>query len=374
MIGEGQHTSNLKISDIKIYPFDIPLKDVFQIATMSISDAQNVLIHIITNQGIDGWGEAASFHALVGETQLINFAAAKELKEILIGKNPLEISSLVQAMDHYLPHNTTIKSAFDMSLYDISAKVAGLPLYSFLGGHKREIETDLTIGICDPEEAGDKALAVRSMGFRMIKIKLGLDFNADYNRLKNIRTAVGDDPILRIDANQGWDRINAVKNLGAFNEFDIEFCEQPCRATDRQGMKFVSHKTAIPIMADESLFSIYDAMILIRDDVAPYFNIKFSKSGGILNAIKLGHIAEAGSRPSMIGCMSESRLGITAAAHFGLSNSILKFFDLDSFYEHSENPIIGGVEIENGIIHIPNEPGIGAWPDPDYTKNLQEVK
>jgi L-alanine-DL-glutamate epimerase-like enolase superfamily enzyme len=374
MTSSNHSRVNLKIIDIKIYPFDLPLKDVFQIATMSLSKAQNVLIHIYTNEGIDGWGEAASFHALVGETQQINFAAAKEIKELLMGKNPLEISSLMQTMDHFLPHNTTIKSAFDMALYDIAAKVADLPLYRYLGGQKREIETDLTIGICDPAEAGEKALAVRSMGFRMIKIKLGLDFKDDYKRLKNIRSAVGNDPILRIDANQGWDRINAVKNLDAFYEFDIEFCEQPCRATDWQGMKFVSQNTSIPIMADESLFSIYDAMMIIQDDLSPYFNIKFSKSGGIHNAIKLSHIAEAGSRPSMIGCMSESRLGITAAAHYSLSNGIIKFYDLDSFYEHSENPIIGGVEINNGIVTLPEGPGIGAYPDPDYIKNIQEVK
>ena len=366
--------SNLKIRDIKIYPFNIPLKDVFQIATMSISNAQNILIHIITNEDVDGWGEGASFHALVGETQLINFAAAKEFKEILIGKNPLEITAIVREMEQYLPHNTTIKSAFDMALYDIAAKVAGLPLYRFLGAGKREIETDLTIGICSPDEAGDKAKAVLSMGFRIIKVKLGLDFDADYNRLKNIRTAVGDEPVLRIDANQGWDRINALNNLAAFKEFNIEFCEQPCRATDQKGMKFVSTQSDIPVMADESLFSYYDAMNLIQQDITPYFNIKFSKSGGILNAIKISQIAEAGYRPSMIGCMSESKLGITAAAHFGLSNSIIKFFDLDSFFEHSENPIIGGVDVNNGMIDVPDEPGIGAYPDPDYIKNLQEVK
>jgi len=368
------HNLGLKISEINIFRFDIPMKDVFQIATMSIRSAQNVLIQIVTNEGIIGWGEAASFHALVGETQLINFAAAKELKQVLIGRNPLEISSLTQDMDAHLPHNTTIKSAFDMALFDIAAKAANLPLYAFLGGQKREIETDLTIGICDPDEAGDRALEARSMGFRMIKIKLGLDLDADYKRLKSIRSAIGDEPILRIDANQGWDRISAVKNLDAFNEFDIEFCEQPCRANDLQGMKFVSEKAGIPIMADESLFSVYDAMLLIQQDVVPYFNIKFSKSGGLLNAIKLSHIAEAGYRPSMIGCMSESKLGITAAAHFAMSNKIFKFFDLDSFYEHSENPIAGGIDIENGIINLPDKPGIGAFPDADYLKNLEEVK
>lgn len=370
---KAKYYSNLKISDIKIYRFDIPLKEVFQIATMSISVAKNVLIKIETNQGVEGWGEAASFHAIVGETQQINFSAAKELRDLLIGMNPLQIESVVGAMDYFLPNNTTIKGAFDMALYDIAARVAGLPLYSFLGGKKRKMETDLTIGICNPEEAGEKALAIKSDGFRTLKIKLGLDFHDDYVRLKSIRRAVGKDVVLRIDANQGWDRIDAKKNLNAFEEFDIEFCEQPCRREDLNGMKYVSNNTNIPVMADESLFSPYDALNLIQQDAVPYFNIKLSKSGGICNAIKIGHIAESGSVPCMVGCMSETRLGITAAAHFGLSNGILKYFDLDSHLEHSEDPVAGGISIENGMINVPDEPGIGVIPDPDYLKNLEEI-
>ncbi len=365
---------DMRIRDIQIFKFDIPLKEVFQIATMSLSCAHNVLIKIETSEGIVGWGEAAPFHALVGETQSIDFAVAKELRQLLIGKNPLEIDRHVQAMDRFLPHNTTIKSAFDMALYDVAAKFAQLPLYAFLGGHSRAIETDLTIGICDPEEAGEKALAIKEMGFRMIKVKLGLDDRADYRRLENIRFSVGEEAVLRIDANQGWDRMAATRNLNSFEQFGVEFCEQPCPARDVQGMQFVSHNTSIPIMADESLFSPHDALDLIQHDAAPYFNIKFSKSGGIHNATKLSHIAEAAAIPCMVGCMSESRLGITAAAHFGVSSPALKFFDLDSHLEHAEDRIVGGIEIDDGMIALPDEPGIGAVPDPAYVATLEQIK
>ena len=171
--------SRLKISDIKIYRFDIPLRDVFQIATMSLTDANNVLIKIETNEGVVGWGEGAPFHALVGETQDITFAAAKEFKKMLIGRNPLAIDSIVQLMDTHLPHNTTLKSAIDIALYDIAAKVAGLPLYAFLGGEKRKMETGMTIGICKPSEAAEKAMEIKDMGFRIIKVKLGLNSEDD---------------------------------------------------------------------------------------------------------------------------------------------------------------------------------------------------
>ncbi|NQV31928.1 MAG: dipeptide epimerase [Phycisphaeraceae bacterium] len=364
----------LKITEIKIFKFDIPLKDVFQIATMSLTSANNVLIKIETNEGISGWGEAAPFHALVGETQGIDLAVAKELKGFLIGKNPLELTHLIHSMDLFLPHNTTIKSAFDMALHDIAAKVADLPLYAFLGGKKRPIETDMTIGICDPNEAGDKALTLKQMGFKIIKVKLGLDFRSDYKRLQHIRQSVGQETILRIDANQGWDRMTAVHHLKAFETFDIEFCEQPCRAHDWAGMKYVSQQTRIPIMADESLFSVHDALTLISQDIAPYFNIKLSKSGGIQNAIKMSHIAEAGEIPCMLGCMSETKLGITAAAHVAMSSHAFKYFDLDSHLEHAENAIAGGLDVTNGMITLPDEPGIGAHPMPEAVAQLEEIK
>lgn len=366
--------NNLKIEDIKIFRFDIPLKNVFEIATMSINIAHNVLIKIITTGGIVGWGEASSLRSIVGETQIINFAAAKEIKQILIGKNPLAISDLVEEMEYFLPHNTTTKSAFDMALYDIAAKVAGLPLYAYLGGRKREVETNFTIGLCDPSEAGEKAISTRFMGFRIIKVKVGTNYQDDYSRLDNIRKVAGSDAIIRIDANQGWDRTAAVENLKAFEKFRIQFCEQPVPAHDLAGMKYVGDRTNIPLMADEALLSPYDALNIIKKESAPYLNIKLAKSGGIFNALKIAHIAAAGGLICMIGCMAETKLGITAATHFAMANNNIRFFDLDSHIAQAEDPIKGGIIIENGMIFIPDDPGIGAYPNSDYVRFLEEIK
>ena len=339
---------------------------------MGFDCAHNVLIKIETNEGIEGWGEAAPFHAVVGETQSLNITAAKEIRPLLLGKNPLEIAYLIDCLDRFLPHNSTIKSAFDMALHDIASQAAGLPLYAYLGGASKAIETNMTIGICDPDEAGRKASAIKEMGFNIIKVKLGLDYEADKTRLANIRHAAGPDAILRIDANQGWDRMTAIHNLEAFKEYRIELCEQPCRAHDWQGMRFISHNTSIPIMADESVFSAEDALKMTHQDVAPYFNIKLSKSGGIHRAARICHIAQAAAIPCMMGCMAESKLGITAAAHLGVSNLAFRFYDLDSHLEHAEDAIVGGIEVNKGIIKLPDEPGIGARPNPEYLKTLVE--
>jgi len=292
---------------------------------------------------------------------------------LLIGRNPLEIVAITREMDSFLPHNPTIKSAFDMALWDIAAKVASVPVYRLLGGTRREMETDLTIGIGDPELAAEKARAIVSRGFRMIKVKLGLDTAADMRTLENIRSEVGNEIRLRIDANQGWNRIEAVRNLQAFDRFSIQFCEQPLAAHDVEGLRFVGERSPIPLMADESLFSVHDAMRLIGADGVPYFNIKLAKAGGIGTAVRIAHIADAADRRCMMGCMAESRLGITAAAHVASTFDVFDFFDLDSFYEHAVNPIIGGISVENGMITLPEQPGIGAAPDFEFLSGCKEI-
>lgn len=365
--------SKLAIDQIRIFTFDIPLKDVFTIATMSLSTAKNLLVEIRTNEGLAGWGEASSLRSIVGETQAINIAAARELAPLLLGKNPLAVRPLMEQLDAYLPHNSTLKSAIDMALFDLAAQACGLPLYAYLGGEKREMETDLTVGIGDPAWAAEKARATQEAGFRIIKVKVGAGLREDRQRLERIRGAVGPQTVIRIDANQGWDRIAAVRSLAAFQDLDIELCEQPCRAVDHQGMQYVHRHASIPVMADESVFSPADALELIRKDAAAYFNIKLSKSGGIHFAQAIAHVAAAGFRPCMIGCMSESRLGITAAAHVACAHPIIRFFDLDSCLEHAENNILGGIEYAGGLISMPDAPGIGARPDPDFVKTLEQV-
>jgi len=373
MASAASQPAALRVQEMRVYRFDLPLREAFTIATMSLATAQNLLVELRTAQGLTGWGEASPFRAIVGETQLIDLAAAQELKPLVEGGNPLEAGALMDQLEAHLPHNSTLKSAVDMALFDLAAQACGQPLYSYLGGRRRPMETDLTIGIGDPDRAGDKALACLAEGFRMVKVKLGLDARADLRRLENIRRAVGPDPVLRIDANQGWDRTRAIRSLRAFEPLDIQFCEQPVRADDLQGMAYVTRTAAIPVMADEAVFSAADALAISALDAAGYFNIKLSKSGGLHQARKIAHVAEAGHRPCMMGCMSESRLGITAAAHFASAHPVIEFFDLDSWWEHAANPVVGGVLYQGGVMTLPEAPGLGAWPDPDYVRTLERL-
>src|SRR5690606_257397 len=139
-----------------------------------------------------------------------------------------------------------------MALYDLAAKSAGQPLYRYLGGSKRAVETDMTIGIGTPEEMSRLAIKYKEDGARILKIKLGKEAEADLDRMRHIRAAAGDELILRIDANQGWDFETAVHCLNGMADLNIEFCEQPMRTWYDDLLPELRRRSSIKIMADES--------------------------------------------------------------------------------------------------------------------------
>jgi len=345
----------------------------FVIATGTMDFAQNVFIRIYTDTGIYGVGECSAFPMIVGETQETCLAIAKDFAKILINKNPLDIPERMDELHKYVANNNTIKSAFDMALFDISAKHAGLPLYRFLGGQKRIVETDMTIGIDTPENMAQSALGFKNQGCRMIKIKLGKDIHEDIERVRQIRTAIGDDIALRLDANQGWSFDDALFALGAMETFNIEFCEQPMRTWYDDQLPELSLNSTIKIMADESCYSHHDARKLINSKACDYLNIKFAKSGGILEAQKIHEVALQTGVKCMIGGMLESRIAISAKLHFAFASPNVIFFDLDScLLGHLTDPVIGGIIYNGYFVDIADTPGIGADADPLFLLNCNK--
>lgn len=363
----------MKITRITLYVYDIPLKAPITISLGVIESARNILIEIQTSEGISGWGEGSPFAMIVGETQASGLMAAQDMARLLIGKDPLNIEGCLLLLTRYLPGHPTTRSAFDMALYDIAAKTANMPLYQFLGGQKRTLFTDETIYLNTPERMADDAVRIKASGADAIKVKLGTTFADDVQRVRAIRTAIGDSIPIRTDANQGWDYPTAVAVLRTIQDWNVEYCEQPVPRPNTADLKRLRQQTTVPIMADESLFDAADAIRLVREEAVDYFNIKLSKSGGIFEALKINAIAEAAGIPCMIGCMSESRLAITANAHFASARTNIQFCDLDGPFEHAIDPVIGGVVYTGYQIDLPDTPGIGATVDPAFLLGVDQI-
>jgi L-alanine-DL-glutamate epimerase-like enolase superfamily enzyme len=355
----------MKITHIDIYRFSIRMEP-FVIATGTMHFAQNVFIRVHTDEGFYGVGECSAFPMIVGETQETCLAIAKDFAQLWKGKDPLDIPARLREINSYA-HNSTIKSAFDLALYDIASKAANQPLYKFLGGSKRAIETDMTIGIGTPGEMAAQALQWQEKGATILKIKLGKKVKDDIERIQQIRKAIKPEIKLRLDANQGWSFDDALFALQSMKDLNIEFCEQPMRTWFDDYLPELCKQSPIAIMADESCYNHHDARKLIKTNSCHSINIKFAKSGGITEAKKIHDTALESGIPCMIGSMLESRLALTANLHFAYASPNVKFFDLDTcLLGQLEDPVIGGVTYSGFFLDIPNSTGIGADVNEDF--------
>jgi len=368
-----QKNTAMKFTAFEIYKYSIPTEP-FTIATGTMHFAQNLFVRAHTDTGLTGVGECSAFPMIVGETQATCYEMAKDFAAIWKGKDPLQIAERMAELHLYTAGNYTAKSAFDLVLYDLAAKHAGLPLYQYLGGEKRKIVTDLTIGIDTPENMAASALKHVAAGFTILKIKLGKSPAQDIERIRAVRNAVGPEVQLRVDANQGWSFADAVYTLTELAAYNISFCEQPMRTFNDELLPELCSLSPIPIMADESVYTHRDAERIIRNKASKYINIKFAKSGGIHEAGLISKVAEQNGITCMLGSMLESRLALTANVHFAMAHPNIRFFDLDTaLLGQLTDPVIDGFRYNGMELEITDLPGIGADVDQAYLDTLEHV-
>lgn len=363
------------IARIDIYKLNIPLHEPFVISLETITHAENILVRIVAEDGTEGYGECSPYRRIAGETQESAAAVAPFLGKTLLGRDALAVQAAVRAMDQAIAGNRCVKSAFDLALYDLAARLLGVPLYQYLGGeNKKALRTDMTVSMLAPDAMAAAALRFKAAGFDAIKLKLGGGLPMDTERVRAVREAVGPDILLRVDANQAWDTATALQVLRQIAPYGIQYCEQPIAATQYLDLSYLRQQSPIPIMADESLFDHQDAVRLIRLQACDLFNIKLSKAGGIAHSTRIAHIADGAGVQCQVGCFSESRIGMSALAHFALAHDAIRYFDLDAPLMLSHDPVIGGISYQpGGHVTVPDTPGIGAVPDADFVRSLPVV-
>jgi L-alanine-DL-glutamate epimerase-like enolase superfamily enzyme len=350
------------ITRIAVNPLRIPLKKPFVTSLGAQHHAENIVVRLWTDGVAMGTGECSPYPPINGETQGTGMAVAPLLARALLGRDALDITGALAAMDQVIHGNTSIKSAFDIALHDIAAQQAGLPLYRFLGGTtKRTLYTDYTVSIGAPEQMAADAVVIKEAGYPTIKVKVGGDGDTDIARIQAIRAAVGSAIPLRLDANQGWDPDTAIHVLQALGGLGIEHCEEPIARWRWEELPRIRQASPIPIMADESCFFRHDAERLTRIGACQRVNIKLGKSGGLYEAGRVLEAIRAAGLQAQLGGFVESRIGFTAAAHLALAHEVVKWCDMDTPLMFKEDPVVGGMVFgEGGSITVPEVPGIGA--------------
>lgn len=342
--------------EVKRFRFEEPMK----IAFAEIVDMETCIVKVLTDEGIIGYGEAAPFPYVTGDSLSTVISVGKDLRDGLIGMDPRAIGSIHHKMDSMYAGNTAIKAGIDIACYDIASKAAGVPLYKFLGGDDPHIHSDVTIGIDEPDRMAAAALAWVNKGFEIIKVKLGEDIETDAERIRAIRAAVGEKIRIRIDANQGWSVTDSIRISRTLDKLGVGLIEQPVPAHDFEGLAEIRRNSDVLIAADESCHSIYDASRLMKMRACDVVNIKLMKCGGIYNAIKISAICEAAGIRCMIGCMGESTLGNLAGMHFAAATENIREVDLDSVYILKQEDVYGGYDHDGGHVTLWETPGIGC--------------
>jgi L-alanine-DL-glutamate epimerase-like enolase superfamily enzyme len=334
----------------------------YTIAFRRIESVENVILRIGTESGLIGLGAASPEPRVTGETmEACRDALGGERLQWLVGGDIRDFESLCREAADRMPGTPAALAAVDIALHDLAAQERGLPLVEMLGRAHEALPTSITIGIKPLEETLAEAEEYVARGFRILKVKVGLDLEEDLLRLASLREQAGPEIRIRADANQGY---SAEKTLRFFREtasLDLEFLEQPLPASEIEAMRALPENIRDRIVADESLLSEHDARILAGPPHAcGISNIKLMKCGGIAPAKRIAAIAESAGIRLMWGCMDESRISIAAALHAALSSPATRYLDLDGSLDLARDVVEGGFTLNDGVMRTTGAPGLGV--------------
>lgn len=340
----------MKITHIETIPVLVPITPRLAIKSARgyHSASPFLFIKVHTDAGITGLGEVSCTPVWSGED---NATAAHFIESLLapalIGSEPRNIEACMALLESLLAENHFTKSGIEMALWDILGKAAGLPLYRLLGGAVREsVPIKFSISGLEPDKAAEIATWALGLGFRTMKVKVGKSPSQDIERVRAVREALGDGARLGVDANGGWSVRDAIRTINALEKCDIYFAEQPVSPQDPAWMAEVRGRIGVPVMADESVFSLPQALSLIRAEAADVFSVYVGKGGGIGGARKMAAVAEAAGLTCTIGSNLELGVGSAAMIHLAMAT---RGIDAETF----PCDIIGPLYYETDLLKTP---------------------
>ena len=370
----------MKITRIETIPIRVPLKPEIAIRSgrggaHTVSPFLLVIIH--TAEAVIGVGEASCTPRWSGEDQVTGAHLIRAyLEPLLIGQDPTQVEQLTSKFRLAFAGNYFTKSAVEMALWDIAGKAAGKPVYELLGGKVREqVTTKWSVSGVEPAGAAEIARWAIDQGFKAMKVKVGIDPESDVARVKAVREAIGPNIKLGVDANGGWSGDTAIQTIARLRESNIYFAEQPVPPDDVALLAEVRKKVHIPVVADESICTLQDAMTLSLLEAADVFSIYVGKAGGIGPAKKIADFAEKKGIKCTIGSNLELGVGSAAMVHLGLASRgiVPEEYPCDiigPFY-YADDVVAEPLPIIPGSARSNGKPGLGIELDPDKVEKYR---
>lgn len=362
----------MRIRSIDIRPFEVQLFAPFSVASGAQAVARNVLVTLELEDGTRGYGEAAPFPAINGETQEHAVAALEVARDSAIGESVASWRKLARrAKSRIESKNGPTPSAvcaLETAILDAFCRSRGIPLVDFFGGATRELETDMTITTGSVKDAEKAAKDVVARGIHTIKIKIGgADLDLDLERVSRVRQVAPDAPLI-LDGNCAYDARTALRLLELLErrKITVALFEQPVAKHDLEGMRKITDDSDVRVAADESAGSAEEAWSAIKRGGAAVINIKLMKCG-IVEALDIAAIARATGTALMIGGMVETRLAMGASACFAAGLGGFEFVDLDTPLFLKTDPFRGGYTMDGPLIRLDDiAAGHGIEPDPAF--------
>lgn len=352
----------MKIKSITSWTADLGNTKPYTIAFKTVDEVNNAFVEITLDNGITGIGSGNPSEYVTGESfKQCKEALSEQTISFLVGRDIREIHQLTFEVWKKFPKNPAARAALDIALYDAFTKFLNIPLVKYLGQKIQSLPTSNTIGIKNVVETLKEAQEYGERGFKILKVKLGIDLNEDIERMVKLREKFGKKFIIRIDANQGYTPEKTIEFYQRTKHLDIELIEQPLPAKEIDLMKKLPDEIRKLIAADESLLTPKNALELVKPPLAcGIFNIKLMKCGGISQALKIADVAAQEDVDLFWGCNDEGIVSITAALHAAFSCANTKYIDLDGSLDLARDVVKGGFILKDGVMYCSDKPGLGV--------------
>ena len=351
----------MKIVAVRAYLKKMALKKPYTIAYNTFSDVSLAFLEIELANGMIGYGSGSPAEEVVGETTLQTVSNLNtSFVANLVGRDIRHFQQMIFESNLQFPHLPGTLAAIDIALHDAFGKYVGVSIASFYGQKMNALPTSMTIGIKGLDETLEEAKEYAAMGFKVFKVKTGMDVHEDIERIAALYASFGADYTIRVDANQGYNSDQLKLFLEATANYPLELIEQPLPVGQEQSLLALSDAQRKRLTADESLKDP-QAALHFSAGIQPFgiYNIKLMKCGGLVGAKDIATIAQHAGIDLFWGCNDESIISITAALHMAYACSNTKYIDLDGSFDLMEDLVTGGFEVKDGCLVINNAAGFG---------------
>lgn len=351
----------MKIKSVKAYKKNLALQKPYTIARETITEVENIFFEIILESGIRGIGAANPAPEVVGEGPAQTFENLQsDFIQYLIGKDIRYYLHHIYTCREHFKNLPGTQACIDIALHDAFGQFIGIPVVDFYGKHHEKLLTSVTIGIKDVKGTIDEASDYKAKGFRVLKVKTGLDADLDAERVIKLKEKFSNHFTIRVDANTGYKLDDLNLFLEKTKQAGVELIEQPLLPAIDKDLLQLPAETRRILAADESLKNAQSALKISQQNLYGIFNIKLMKCGGIAGAFEIASIAKPAGIDLFWGCNDESIVSITAALHAAFACPHTKYLDLDGSLDLAEDAVSGGFTIKDGYMFPNNKPGLGV--------------